>query len=212
MPSTDSSRYELYYWPVTGRGEVIRLLLQYGKVNWSERHPVNWPEDKPNTPFGCLPVLIESREDGTKFELAESHAIERYLARKFGLVGADEREAALIDSFAEGWGTLIDAMIQIRYGSTDEAKEAGKASFKSSSAEIIQYHEKQLKKNGNGYYVGSKLSLVDLVAYNLLHSLKGVGNKVFDDITGFNKLIETVESDSVVGSYARERVSAYQLD
>ncbi|KAK9701565.1 hypothetical protein K7432_011649 [Basidiobolus ranarum] len=210
MPSTDNSRYELYYWPATGRAEVSRLLLQYGKANWSERHPTNWPEEKPSTPFGCLPVLIEHREDGSEFQLAESHAIERYLARKFDLVGSNEREAALIDSFAEGWAALINAMVQTRFGKTDEAKEAGKVSFKACSSEIIQYHEKQLEKNGNGYYVGSKLSLVDLLAYNMLQSLKGVGSKVFDGISGFDKLIETVESDSTIGSYARERLSAYQ--
>ncbi|KAK9765868.1 hypothetical protein K7432_005452 [Basidiobolus ranarum] len=210
MPATENSRYELYYWPATGRGEAIRLLLQYGKANWSERHPTNWPEEKPNTPFGCLPVLIEHREDGSEFQLAESHSIERYLARKFDLIGSNEREAALIDSFAEGWANLMNDMVQSHFGKTDEAKEAGKEQFKKSSSEIIQYHEKQLKKNGNGYYFGNKLSLVDILAYNTLQSLKGVGSKVFDEVSSFKKLIENVESDSVIGSYAQERLSAYK--
>ncbi|ORX95480.1 glutathione S-transferase [Basidiobolus meristosporus CBS 931.73] len=208
MPSSDNSRYELYYFDGPGRGEVTRFLLEYGKANWSERHPSAWAEEKASTPFGCLPVLIEHLEDGSEFHLGESHAIERYLARKFGLLGSNAREAALIDSFAEEWASLINALVQYRFGKNDTLKEAGKENIKTSSEAILKYHEKQLAKNGNGYYVGSKLSLVDLIAYNMTLAVKNFGQDLFSNAPGLNKLVKTVEDHPVIGPYARQRISA----
>ncbi|ORX81416.1 hypothetical protein K493DRAFT_411977 [Basidiobolus meristosporus CBS 931.73] len=205
MSTSSTTRYELFYFPSPGRGEVIRFLLQYGKVNWTERHPTNWADEKPTTPFGCLPVLTEFLEDGTEFQLGESHAIERYLARKFGLVGANEREAALIDSYAEGWATLINYLVQIRFAKTEEAKEAATQSYKTTATEIINYHGSQLSKNGNGFYVGDKLSLVDILAYVIIKLVKQHDSDAFDNVSAFDKLQETIENHQVIGSYARER-------
>ncbi|KAK9712891.1 Glutathione S-transferase [Basidiobolus ranarum] len=169
----------------------------------------NWAEEKANTPFGCLPVLTEYFEDGSKFQLGESHAIERYLARKFGLLGSNEQEAALIDSFGEGWSSLINTMAKARFGSTDAIKEAAEANFVTIASEIIQYHEKQLEKNGNGYYVGSKLSLIDILAYTTMHLMKIFGNDTFDNAPVLNKIFETVKNDPIIGAYACERLEAY---
>ncbi|KAK9765483.1 hypothetical protein K7432_006168 [Basidiobolus ranarum] len=210
MSTTDNSQYELYYFALPGRGEAIRLILEYGKANWTERSPTDWKEEKPNTPFGCLPVLFEHQKDGSVFQLGESCVIERYLARKFGLLGSNEQEAALIDSFMEGWAAIMSTMQQIRKGATEEVKEAGKINLEAALKHVTEYHEKQLIKNANGYYVGSKLSLIDIHAYTIIRLLGCFGVNHFKDSKIFDKLGETVENDPVIGAYARERLSAYK--
>ena len=49
-----------------------------------------------------MPVLFEYNDRNEEvFRLAESHAIERYLARKFALAGSNDQEFATLDSIAE---------------------------------------------------------------------------------------------------------------
>ncbi|KAK9764808.1 hypothetical protein K7432_007405 [Basidiobolus ranarum] len=209
MSTTNVKSYELFYFSLSGRGEVIRFLLQYGKVNWTERHPTNWAEEKATTLFEQLPVLTEFQEDGSKFELGESHAIERYLAQKFDLMGSNPHEAAHIDSFTEGWFSMLNSLVQIRFGKSPEAKETGKVNFPAAVEFILKHHEAQLEKNGTGYYVGSRLSLVDIVAYNMIQITKAFGFDSFANAKGLNKLCDLVKNHENIGSYAQERLSVH---
>lgn len=56
----------------------------------------DWPTHKPNQPFHQVPVL-EIKEGESVFQLAQSNAINRYLARKYNLTGANDLEAAKAD-------------------------------------------------------------------------------------------------------------------
>ena len=47
------------------------------------------------------PVMVVSSVDGTTAEIGQSKAIERYIARRYGLLGANEIEAAQIDAITE---------------------------------------------------------------------------------------------------------------
>ncbi|MCP9265871.1 Glutathione S-transferase 1 [Dirofilaria immitis] len=86
--------YKLIYFNGRGRAEVIRLLFAQANVRYEDIRITReeWSTLKPKTPYGHVPLL--NVNDRT---LAESHAIEKYLARKFGLLGEDEWEAAKID-------------------------------------------------------------------------------------------------------------------
>ena len=53
--------------------------------------------------FGQLPCLQHGQ-----LELAQSHAIERYLARRHGLYGNSDAEAAMIDVICEGEADLFN--------------------------------------------------------------------------------------------------------
>ncbi len=56
----------------------------------------DWPNHKPNQPFHQVPVL-EIKEGDSVFQLAQSNAINRYLARKFNLAGRNDLEIAKAD-------------------------------------------------------------------------------------------------------------------
>ncbi|RUS71429.1 hypothetical protein EGW08_020812 [Elysia chlorotica] len=94
-------KYQLIYFPVRGRGENIRLLLNdngvdYEEVNCGPRE--TWlKEYKPQMAFGQAPCL----KDG-ELSLVQSNAILRYLARKHGLYGSSDVEATMIDILNDG--------------------------------------------------------------------------------------------------------------
>ncbi|KAF9328055.1 hypothetical protein BG006_008741, partial [Podila minutissima] len=96
------SKFVLHYFNYHGLGATIRALLCFGEVLWENQiQPFpEWMETKPTTPFGCIPILKETLiSTGEEFAIPESQAIERYLGRKFGLMGDTPREQTLNDIF-----------------------------------------------------------------------------------------------------------------
>jgi glutathione S-transferase len=161
-----SSHYEFLYFDRHGLALTGRSLLSLSGFDWNNTYPKNWKEEeKPKAPFGKMPVLTETRADGSKFVLAESNAINRYVARKAGLFGSNEDEAAHIDQFYESFGEIVSKANPIRkLRETEPEKYAEQiAIFKETVVTpILIKHEEALRKNGTGYYVGDKLSLVDV--------------------------------------------------
>ncbi|OMJ10138.1 putative glutathione S-transferase 7, partial [Smittium culicis] len=82
------SSFEILYFPITGRVQTARTILSLANANWKNVVP-DWPAIKESLPFGRLPLLTETAPDGSKYELVESTAIDRYLARKFGYLPSD---------------------------------------------------------------------------------------------------------------------------
>lgn len=94
----------LQYFPARGRGETIRLALAAAQQEWFE------PPIEPILPlvrkqldgytFRQLPRFIDERNG--KVDIVQSMAILRHIARKFGLYGADEEDAAFVDMVVDG--------------------------------------------------------------------------------------------------------------
>ncbi|KAJ1735896.1 hypothetical protein LPJ72_001660 [Coemansia sp. Benny D160-2] len=162
--SADST-YTLRYFNVVGIIETIRLLLLASKANWSEVHP-EWPREKYDQPFGRMPVLIEKSADGSPdFVLTESRTIERYLARKYGFMPTDLKEAARQEQLRDLQADVGILSNEVRLGAGNEAKER----LQFLIDRLIDFHTKVLKENGDtGYFLGDKLSYVDMALYGFL--------------------------------------------
>ncbi|HVK63997.1 MAG TPA: glutathione S-transferase family protein [Polyangium sp.] len=117
-----STSYELLYFPLRGRAEPIRLMFATANVDFTNTPITNWPEFKPKTPLGQLPVLVERSESGER-QLAQSMAIVRHLARAFGLDGKDETEKTNADVAAEtinDWRTKFGPVQFAAFMHTDQ--------------------------------------------------------------------------------------------
>ena len=90
--------YKYYYFDFRGLGELVRLVFAATGQKFEDvRIPrEKWPEWKHKTPFGKLPYL-EVIDGSNSFTLSQSKAISRFLAKKFGLAGKNEKESAIID-------------------------------------------------------------------------------------------------------------------
>ncbi|XP_060678265.1 glutathione S-transferase P-like, partial [Hemiscyllium ocellatum] len=114
--------------------------------------------------FGQLPKF----QDGD-FELFQSNAILRHLARQHGLYGVDNKEAALIDMANDGVEDL-----RFKYGTLIyKDYETGKEAFIKSLPTELKCFENILKKNNGGknFLVGNKISFAD---YNLVDVLSNL--------------------------------------
>ncbi|CAI5452015.1 unnamed protein product [Caenorhabditis angaria] len=90
--------YKLSYFANRGAGEIPRQILAVAEQQFEDERITKeeWPDRKNSTPFGKLPVLTV---DGK--QLAQSHAICRYLAKQFGLHGSSAWEEAQVNSISD---------------------------------------------------------------------------------------------------------------
>ena len=106
-----SSSYKLIYFNGRGLAETSRILLKVGGQEFEDyRYPLKidngqyirpeWDADKSKYIYEQIPVL---EIDGGKYVIAQSKAIERFLARRFNLLGNNDIEAALIGKMTVGF-------------------------------------------------------------------------------------------------------------
>lgn len=163
---------ELYYFPIRGRCEPIRLILEAKGIPYTTRAPQNWPEEKPYTPFQQLPVMTIV-ENGQATHLAQASAIARYLARRYGLIPEDPMQAALCDSYWESIIEAMDAILTIIYRVPPEQKPQAQEAFVNVGLpSFVKSHSAILERNGNnGHYCGDSLTYVDLALYSLINTI-----------------------------------------
>ncbi|KAF9135246.1 hypothetical protein BGW39_003926 [Mortierella sp. 14UC] len=169
--STDST-YKILYFGLHGRGELTRTLLAYTGAKWEEL-PVDWATQKELTPFKVLPVVYETNSDGTILELAESQAIERYLANKYGLYGKNAYETHKVEQYFSSADGIAQAFgNKIIGASQDKRVEEANKFYVEVLPKFIAIHEAHLAKNGsNGHYIGNSTTLADIKVANLIDRL-----------------------------------------
>ncbi|KAI8848133.1 hypothetical protein BC829DRAFT_417887 [Chytridium lagenaria] len=201
-----TTTYKFFYFPIRGLAEISRAILFKSGVEWTEENP-EWPAAKEEMPFGQMPLLIEYLDGKEVFRIAQSHAIERYVARKHGLAGASLKETAYLESIAESWFDVVNAFGRVRMAaSTENAAKVKDAEFNTKIAGIFKYHDEILQKNGNtGFYLGSSITFVEITAYFTLERGEDIDKEAFDALKakfpGICRLYDAVRADPAVGGY-----------
>jgi len=190
-----SSKYKLVYFDGMGRGEIIRLLFHASGQQFEDSRVIReqWAKVKPTLPFKLIPVL---EVDGVS--LPESHAIERFLAGRFGLNGSTDLESAQIDVIVEWMENLKTAYRKVRDLKVDEEKAAFRKTFFQNEFEpAVNNLESWLSTLGHNkgpWVVGTKLSLADITLYqNLKFYWDDVG-KVESALKGKTKILSSLEA------------------
>ncbi|KAF9162904.1 hypothetical protein BGX21_009994 [Mortierella sp. AD011] len=163
------STFRLLYFPIHGVAYASRLILATAGAKFESAFPT-----KATTPFGVLPVLYETvttKEGDSEiqevFEIPESEAIERYLARKFQLLGQTPWEEMKINAFVSSTKSLTFlAFFRIpAVKDTAQKQEMVQDMVNKSFPAWVQSHERYLVANGtNGHYIRDKLTLADIRA------------------------------------------------
>ena len=175
----------LGYWGIRGLGQPIRFLLVAAQVPFSEvrlgvfddgrlmneaQEDEDWAQVRASLdmPFPNLPYLIDTSAL-PPVQLSQSNAILRYLARRFDFYGDSEEERSRIDVLQDEAYDFRNEIIETAY-TLGDAYEEKIARFKT---DILAYYldgfERYLKtREQRQYFVGSRLSLVDFVLYELL--------------------------------------------
>eukprot|EP00177_Eucheuma_denticulatum_P001051 GFKZ01001915.1.p1 GENE.GFKZ01001915.1~~GFKZ01001915.1.p1 ORF type:complete len:190 (+),score=48.29 GFKZ01001915.1:460-1029(+) len=121
-----------------------------------------WKELRPSTPFLSLPILTV---DGSV--MAQSVAIERYLAKLAGLYPSDPLAALKVDEIRD---TLVDVMMAVfKYRGDDKEKqrEERERFVREDVPRYLGGLEKRLKVFGgtDGWAVGEEMTMADLAIF-----------------------------------------------
>jgi glutathione S-transferase len=199
-----SSKLKLYYFSGKGRGEVTRLMLAESKTPFEDMRikGEDWMKHKPEMPFGQMPVL---EIDGWK--LAESGAIERYVARKTNLYGSTIMEQAAIDMVVEGCNDCSATWGQIHFSKAADAKEKMATYLKDEAPRWAGLLNGILKKNdsGKGFMVGKTLTYADIAVYRHFSFLNGLNPDVLKNAPELSALCDRVAARPNIAEYVKNR-------
>ena len=161
--------YIINYFPFGGRGELLRLIAEEGGIAYKNNYLsfAELAQNRAAFPYGQLPVLSE---EGSDFQLAQTGAIVRFLAKEAGLIPADARQAALADSITEGVAEFRAKAYSAFFKQGDQEKQEALTKYRDSELKtVLTKFEAWLKKNGGQYFAGDKLSFADLAVYDFLN-------------------------------------------
>nr|WOZ07762.1 glutathione S-transferase GSTs7 [Agrotis ipsilon] len=198
------AKYVFYYFDLKGLGESCRLLLAYGDQEYEDRRVSreDWPDFKPKTPFGQMPVL---EVNGKLY--AQSHAICSYLGRKYGLAGDTLEDGLEIDQNVDLINDLRGKMTEIAYEQDPAAKETKFANYsKTVFPDFLGKLNAVIEKN-NGYLALGKLTWGDFYLAGLLDGIKTmVRDQEFDKkYPAIQKVVDNVYSVPKVKAYSESR-------
>ncbi|XP_041486049.1 glutathione S-transferase 1-like [Lytechinus variegatus] len=206
MPS-----YKLIYFDARARGEPARMLFAlkgqefedvrfaYGDQEW-----LKVKGDKARFPLGRLPVL---EIDGKI--LSQSRAVWRYLAREFGYYGNNNKESSAIDEIL---GVVVDFEVAMAtaFDEPDADKRvAGLLKLRDTKLKpFYEFFEESLHKSGGIYYVGNKLTLADLVIFNIMDFFIEGAFYIKDYFMPYPSLLnfyKFIKTESVLSAYLKAR-------
>ena len=202
--------YKLYYFNSRGSAEPIRFIfaqagVQYEDVRLNEN---TWPEFKPKSPYGALPVL---EMDGKM--VAGSCPIARYLAEEYGLAGSSAFENAEIAGIVD---VLHDFLLKgvplASFGEKDETRKAElKKEFEEKHApRYLGALEKRATENNSadGWIYGAKVTYADLRAsaqFGVMEHWQVMLPGMLDDYPALKKLKRSVENLPAIAKWIKER-------
>ena len=124
------------------------------------------------------PTRLTVKKNGKVFTLAQSKAIERYVAKQTGLFGKSDEEAALIDSIGE----LVNDL-KSKYNAA-KADHVELTKFLNEVLPLqLSYAEKFIDVYGSGYIIGNSVSLADIQLYSLLKLSIPAEHKVIEIVS-----------------------------
>jgi len=168
---------KLIYFDMQGRAEFSRLLLAQAGVQYEDKRisQAEWEKMKPSMPFAELPAL---EVDGQT--IVQSLAIARYIAKKHGLAGQGDMEAAKADMIVDGCSDFINKVVFPLHFEKDAGKKAAlKEKMKTETfPKFLTQVGKVLNDNGGKFLVGGGITYADICVGSILHGV----SKKFPDV------------------------------
>ncbi|XP_064596254.1 glutathione S-transferase 1-like [Liolophura sinensis] len=206
-------KYKLTYFNFKAKGEIIRLLFKVAGVPFEDfrievgadlKPPEDWLKLKPKMPFGQIPLL---EVDGK--ELVQTIAIKMYLAREFGMAGESSFDQAKALMWLEAGDDLYNQMSAWVKEQNPDKKEELKTNLKTVTLKFfLEYLQKTLSANKSGYTIGDKLTVADLLAFQLRDWLSIVGEDmtaVYDSYSDVQKLYAKIGAIPAIADWLKKR-------
>ncbi|KAI0929354.1 hypothetical protein AcW1_009879 [Taiwanofungus camphoratus] len=214
MTSVES--YEILYWPIHGRADVMRMLLEAAGKPYKNKlvNPAEWPALKKQQRYGHVPALVVKYTDGTSKTLWEEVAIDTYLSETLGFfpVQGHSEDASFLKAECLGiytsWLELSDKFAAAMGLPTLEERQDKIAKMRNDFAKVhVGHHEKLVAERKGPFYFGDKPTLPDFIAvsnYLRMEELFGDGYAL-EAFPHLVKLKDAVVSIPGVKEYMEKR-------
>lgn len=198
--------YKLWYFPIRGRGEQVRLFLHalgqpFEDVRVRREQFMEMKQQGPRLlAFGSLPLL----EDGD-FRLVQGPVILGYLARKHGVVPSDLQAAARADAITLGAEDLRSKFFSLLGEGAEERQRAFlDGDWKTRWLPSL---EGLLDCNGStGFFVGDHLTHADIAVWDALDGvLTRIPGAALDGCSGLQRFRDRIQALPGLSSYLAGR-------
>jgi len=226
-PAKNTPKLELKYFDARGAAEVSRLLLVLADVEYKDTRYTITPGTMESPTFlaaknsneldmnlSRAPVLVV--DDG--ITIGQSHTIERFIARTYGLMGDTELEASLVDCITEHCRDVKDAQMKKGFSfftrdKTNEEKAAARIGwFSEDMPTMLGKIEKVVQQTSGemGYAVGKKTTYADAVIFALIGDCTLSGDiedslKAGEKCDQLKAIVERISNDERVSKWLKDR-------
>ncbi|KAI3428024.1 hypothetical protein D9Q98_006410 [Chlorella vulgaris] len=169
-------KVQVYYFPMRGRGEPIRVALAAKGVEF-EHVDVDYAEMKSDLTkykFNQCPRLVDDDVD-----VCQSNAVLRHVGRKYDMYGKGLKEAAAVDEVVDGVEAFKTKYLALIY--QDELADAAKQTFWDTHCEpasisgrnsgIHLAYISKLAAPGTSWLVSDELSIADIAVWDMFDLL-----------------------------------------
>ncbi len=207
-----STPYELIYWhPLPGRGEFVRLLLEHAGIAYVDAARVAETKDGTGvkTVLGALkgeldpPPLAPPLLRAGDRVVAQTANICQFIAEQHNLVGGSgvERAIALqhqltvMDLVAEAHDTHHPISVGLHYeDQKEQAKERSKHFTKERIPKFLGYFERVLERRGSGWLVSDEPCFADLSLFQAVMGLQYAFPKAMAASDGFERVLALTDA------------------
>ena len=227
--ANSAPKLELKYFDIRGAAETARIILAAGGEPFLDTRfaikPGSFeaPEFQAAKEAGVLkmnlnraPVLLV-KDDDNETVIGQSRAIERFLAKRFGIMGGNPIEEAQIDCIAEHCRDVKDSAMRKGFSrfvkdKSDEEKAAlRKEWFETDMPSLLDRINACVLEISTceGYAVGSTLSYADIALFALLCDVPETDaedtKKAYETCDVLKAIVEQVKSNEKIGKYLTNR-------
>jgi len=202
------TKYKLVYFNVRGRGEFIRLILNYKGVAFEnvEIAPADWPQLKASMPLGQVPVLyVDERA------IAQTAAIGHYLGETLDLNG--DRSAwttSMCLTFAgcaeDLWIKMTPMiMAKMRDGNAEKEKTLFDEFAREQWPAYATNVQRLLVANGGDYLTGKQVTWCDFLVGEVHYGMSQKWPHLYDNFAPLCAHAERVMALPTVAKYLSTR-------
>lgn len=220
-----SEELTLVYFNARGLAETSRILLALAQVDYiDQRYPLEiidpvkhiyvrdeFDRDKKaglfDNSMGKLPIL-RIHNHGTygicTTEIPQSKAIERYISKRYGLMGTNLIEEAQIDAVCECIRDIKDRYQKVRSGTEEEKNTYFSQTLVVELSDLVRVLDPSTK-----YAIGNKLSLADVSIYCLVtqfYDNKDAVKNIAANIPKIRDIVIKVASRPEIRVYLTDRI------
>jgi glutathione S-transferase len=198
--------YKLFYFPIRGRGEQVRLYLHalaqpFENIIVNREAFLRLKQQGAGTLyFGSLPML----EDGD-FRLCQGPVILSYLASRHDAAPSDPRLSAKADAIAWGAEDLRTRYFKL-FGEDRDKARADFVNGEWQSRWLPNLEELLGINGGTGYFVGDRLTHADIAVWDILNAiLEYIPGTSLDDHAALTAFYASVRERPEVAAYIASR-------